>query len=807
MPHMLRHILLVTFRNAYKHLNYALINVLGLALGLASFIFIIIYITDELKYDKFHENAKNTYRVNRLYNANDINEDASTLSFPAGEALQVAYPDMIKHMVRLFDLQISKLLFEYVKNEDDIIKYNEDWFYFADSSVFEVFTIPFVEGDPKRSLDRPGTIVISESTAKRYFGNEPAIGKTLRVEEQFDFEVTGVFRDLPTQSHLQIDLLASLSTFRQFAGGRLPQTWIWNPCWTYIVLQDNVKPEALEANFPKFIEDHYFDFKDQDITLYLQALTDIHLKSHHEYEMHPNSNIIYVNILGGIAIFVLLLACINFMNLATASSAGRAREIGLKKVLGARRSQLTLQFLFEATTHTFIAFLLAASTVEFLLNAFNNFTGKNISGGIFFQPQNLLFALGLIIVVGLISGSYPAFFLSSLESSRLRGSYIQGAKSGTARKILVVFQFSISIALIIGTFSVYKQLNYMKRAELGFKKDHVIIVPAVQNLSRDFDRFAEKLKTNPDILYVTGMEDVLGVNHNTRPFFIEGHDEQNFYYYPAFIVRDEFLETFDIKVAAGRKFSVDYPDDTLNAIMINETMVKNLGWTNEEAIGKRIRGDGQERVIGVFKDFNALSLHKPMENFIIDLMANPRGAAGLTRYIAIRINSDNYKDLLNFIRESWEEIVPTRPFEYFFFEDKLDSLYKNEDKFSKISLLLTILAMVIACLGLVGLTSFLVEKKTKEICIRRVHGAGVTNINGLLSREFIKLILIANLISWPAAYFWLFKWLDNFSKHIAIEWYVFAVSGLITLLIALFITAAHAFRASLLNPAVTLKYE
>lgn len=804
---MFRHILLVAVRNAFKHLNYAMINVLGLALGLASFILIMLYVVDELKYDKFHKNAQNTYRVNRLYNANDVNEDAATLSFPEGEGLQNSYPDMIKTMCRLFDFQVSTLMFEHRKSEDDIIKYNEEWFYLADSTVFDVFSFDFLEGDMETALDRPGVIVISESTAKRYFGKESAMGKVLRIEENFDAEITGVFKDLPSQSHLKIDILGSMSTFRGFGNGRLPQTWIWNPCWTYIVLHDNVKPESLEANFPEFIKNNYFDFRDQEITLTLQPLTDIHLRSHHEYEMHPNSDILYVRILTGVAIFVLLLACINFMNLATASSAGRVKEIGLKKVLGANRKQLMVQFLFEATLHTGVAFVLAASAVEFMLGSFNNFTGKNIDGGIFLEPRNILLAIGLIALVGLISGSYPAFFLSSLESARLRGNLLQGAKSGIARKALVVFQFSISIALIIGTLSVYKQLRFMRNAELGFKKDHIIVLPAVRNLSVNYDLFAAKLKEHKDILHVTGMEDILGVNHNTRPFFIEGHDEGNFYYYPAFMVREEFLETFDIKVVAGRGFSRDYPDDTLQSIMINESMVKSLGWTNEEAIGKRIRSDGQEKVIGVFADFNALSLKEPIRDFVIDMMGNPRGAAGLTRYIAVRVNSDNYKDLLHFMRKTWEDIAPTRPFEYFFFEDQLDALYKNEDKFSKISLSLTILALVIACLGLIGLTSFLVEKKTKEICIRRVHGAGVGNINGLLSKEFLRLILISNLLSWPAAYFWLKNWLENFSRHVTPQWELFLLSGLITLAIALIITAAHAFRASLLNPSVTLKYE
>jgi putative ABC transport system permease protein len=303
------------------------------------------------------------------------------------------------------------------------------------------------------------------------------------------------------------------------------------------------------------------------------------------------------------------------------------------------------------------------------------------------------------------------------------------------------------------------------------------------------------------------MEDIIGVNHNTRPFVIEGMFDDQAFYYPAFVVRYEFLETFDIDVVEGRAFSRDFPADTSEAIMINESMVKHLGWTNEEAIGKAIRSDGNERVIGVFSDFNALSLHKPVSNFILDLVGNPLGAAGLTRYMAVQVNTDNYKSVLSYIQNVWEEFAPTRPFEYSFLDEELDLLYKDESKFSKLSIILTILAIMIACLGLIGLTSFLVERKTREISVRRVYGASVTDVNSMLSREFLWLILIANLISWPLAYFGIQYWLAGFSRHINVQWFVFLLSAVITLLLTFTITTIHAYRASLMNPANTLKYE
>jgi putative ABC transport system permease protein len=804
---MLRHFFTIAIRNILKYFNYSLLNIVGLAIGIASFLFILIYVTDELKYDRFHENHGQIYRMNRLYDSNDIHEDAATCSFPFGPALAEDYPDMIKTMVRFFDFQVSEMMFEYRKDSLEVIKFNEEWFYLADSTVFDLFTFPLLHGDPNTALDRPNTLVITESTAKKYFGDEPAIGKILLVEEQMEMEVTGVMKDLPSQSHFKIQILGSMSTFRAMNRGQIPQTWIWNPCWTYVELFDQIKPELVEARMPDFYLAHYPGFQDQKIELYLQALTDIHLHSHHDYEMHPNGKISYIKILAVIGIFVLILACINFMNLATASSTGRVREIGLKKVVGARLHQVRLQFLGESLIITFFAILVAAILVEVLLPLFNNFTGKEIDTGIVIRPLSLGIGMLLLLVVGLLSGSYPALYLSSLGNSQLKDNFSPGGGRAMARKLLVVIQFLISIALIIGTISAYSQLNFLKKADLGFNREQVILLPTKFELARHFESFAQELNKHEDVVSVTGMEDIIGANHNTRSFVIEGMFDDQPFWYPAFLVRYDFVETFDIEVVEGRAFSRDFPSDTSEALMINESMARHLGWTNSEAIGKAIRSDGNERVIGVFSDFNALSLHKPAGNFILDMLENPFGAAALTRYMAVKVNTENYEGVLKYMEVVWNDFAPTRPFEYSFLDEELNSLYSDESNFSRLSILLTILAIVIACLGLVGLTSFMVERKTKEISVRRVHGATVANVNTLLSREFLWLILIANLVSWPIAYLGINRWLENFSKHIQIQWYLFLISALVTVIMTLAITSLHAYRASSMNPADALKYE
>ncbi|MBA7576218.1 hypothetical protein ES708_18057 [subsurface metagenome] len=524
--------------------------------------------------------------------------------------------------------------------------------------------------------------------------------------------------------------------------------------------------------------------------------------------MHPNGNILYIYILSAIAFIVLVLACINFMSLTTANSASRAKEIGIKKVFGGSRGGLTIQFLGETIILSLIALAIAGILIESFLPVFNHFTGKSINQGLLLQPVGVLLAIFVAIFTGFIAGGYPAVFLSSFKPvAVLQGKLSKGTKSGLARKILVITQFSISIALIIGTLVVFSQLKFIRNADLGFKKDQIILIPTVRQIVINYDIFKENLLKYPEVEYVTGMEDIIGVNHNTREVIIEGLSNDQTYWYPMFMVRHDFIETFNIEVVEGRSFSEKISSDNVHAIMINEKMVKNLGWTNEEAIGKSIRSDGNEKVIGVFKDFHVLSLHKPINNFILDLLENQDAAAGLTRFIAVRVNTNNYKKILASIKNEWNRFAPTRPFEYSFLDTELDNLYKNEIKFGKFSLVLTILAIFIASLGLIGLVSFLAAQRTKEIGVRRVFGAKIPDVVKLLSNEFIRLILVANLIAWPFAYFVTNSWLQNFSQKTAINWTPYLFAGLITLLLTLIITTSKAISASSRNPADTIRQE
>jgi putative ABC transport system permease protein len=804
---MFKHNLKIALRNILKYWNYSIINIGGLAIGLASFIFIVLYVNDEVKYDDYHENADRIFRVNRLYNSNDVDEDAATVSFPCGPQLVIDYPAIVDKQVRLFNQLRTQWFIDYQKSDDEVIRFNEPHFMLADSTVFEIFTFPFVEGDPETALDNPASIVISESTAKKYFGDEPAMGKVLRVEEFLNFEITGVFKDLPPQSHLKIDMLASLNTWRRFSrNGQFPQTWIWNPCWTYVLLHEGVNPDLLNEKFPQFYENHYTDLRDADVTLSLQSVKDIHLKSHHVYEMRANSNSVYINILSTIAIIILALACINFMNLATASSAGRAKEIAMKKIFGSFRRNLIFQFLGEAMVQSFVAMLLAILIVEILLPGYNNFTGKNISPEFLLEVKMLSFLIVVAFVVGLFAGVYPAFVLSAIRPLKvLKGVLKSGAKSGTARKILVIMQFSISISLIIGSLIVFAQLKYLRNAELGFKKDQIINIQSVGALFNNYAAFKQQLLSHKDIDFVTGAEDYLGINHNTRDYEVEGLTPGQRFYIPTFMVDWDFVETFDIKVIEGRAFSRDFPSDTVNALMINETMAKDLGWSNEEAIGKRITSrDGDERVIGIYEDFNAMSLHRPVNKFILDMFRRPENFA---QVISIRFSSNNNQDVLEHIEKTWTELVPSRPFEYQFFDQQLNELYQDELRFGRFSVMLTILAILIAGMGLIGLTSFLAEQRTKEIGIRRTLGSTVNAIIGLMAKEFLWLLLFANLISWPVTYYLTSDWLESYTSHISTNWLIYILSGILTLFIAMSIITIRAYRTALLNPALTLRHK
>jgi putative ABC transport system permease protein len=803
---MIRNYFKITFRNLIKHKTYSLINILGLAIGIASFLIISLYITDELKYDRYHKNARNIYRLVNVYDFEGVGENSASSPFPVAFTLKNDYPDLIKNVVRVFNFQAPRSFVEYQDK-----KFNERRFFFADSTFFELFDHVFVKGNPKTALNENGSLVITESMAEKYFGNEDPMGKSIRFETNLELHVTGIIKDVPDQSHFKFDFMGSMSSLRSRFRGDLPKTWVWNPCWTYLLLDKNVDPKTLEAKFPEFIEKYFYDAEKTNITLYLQPLLDIHLKSKLDYEIEPNKNIASIYIYSAIAIFLLVIAIINYMNLSTATSAGRAKEIGIKKVTGAHQRQLILQFIGESVIMSFIALILAIILVELIAPFFNDYTDKNISIQTLFEFSNLIQIILLGFLVGVLSGAYPALYLSSFEPVTVLKSKIKlGSGSGLSRKILVVAQFTISITLIIGTVIIHKQLNFLRNADLGFEKKNIIVIPINRTpVANIYPTFKRELLNNSNIVSVTTMDDIFGASHNTHEFRPEGFPDDKWQFYPALVVNYDFVKTFGINILAGRDYHEENKTDPSKGLLINESMVKHLGWESpEKVLGKKLRSlNGDERIIGVFKDFHATSLHDEAGPFILNMKEYPGEVIWFMKYMAIKIHPGTEKNALAYIEKMWNKTAPDRPFEYLLLDQELANLYKDEENLSQLSLIFSLIIIFIAAMGLIGLSSFLAEQKTKEIGIRKVLGATNLNIITTISKEFIWLILLACLFAWIIGYLIMADWLNSFAYQTTINWTIFVLAALFALIVALAITSLRAIMASRANPVVTLKYE
>lgn len=795
----------IAYRNLVKHKLYTLINVAGLAIGIASFILIWLYILDELSYDRYHTKADDIYRLVNVYDFDGVGENSASSPFPVAWTLKNEYPALIKNVTRVFNRQAPRTLVEV-----DVISYNERLFFFADSSFFEIFDYKFISGNPNTALDEINAVVITETAAKKYFKDENPMGKTIRVERGLDLKITGVIEDVPHNSHFQFDFMASLSSMKKPYGGQLPKTWVWNPCWTYLVLEKGAA-EKLDKEFPKFIDKFFYDAEKENVTLYVQPLTDIHLKSKLDYEIEPNSNISYIMILGGIAFFLLIIAIINYVNLATATSAGRSREIGIKKVFGAYRSQLIYQFLFESILLSLVALVVSLFLIEFLLPSLNNFSDKSISLSILLDPSYAFIIILIGVLTGLLSGLYPAFYLSLFKPIIvLNQKHNESTKSGFGRKFLVIVQFTISIVLIIITLNIFNQLSYLKNADTGFNKNNVLILPINgTSIAKSYEAFKEEILLNPNIISVTAMDDLLGAAHNTHEFRPEGFPEDKWQFYPALVVRYDFLETFDIEVLAGRDYSRDMKTDPEKGMLINEAMVKHLGWdSNEDAIGKKFPSlQGEERVIGVFRNFNVTSLHETSGPFVLNIKETPGAIRFFLKYIAIRVNPNNIDESIAFMEQKWNESEKGRPFEYTFLDKELEQLYHDEKVLGQLSLILTAIIIFIAALGLYGLASFMTEQRTREIGIRKVFGADDRSILTLLSKEFAKLVAISIAFAWPISYLLTEEWLGYFAYQSSQNWSIYLLGGLIAFVLAMLITISRALIAARANPVDSLKYE
>jgi putative ABC transport system permease protein len=573
-----------------------------------------------------------------------------------------------------------------------------------------------------------------------------------------------------------------------------------------------VSPSQLQANFPAFIKNFYYDAQRESIVMYLQKLTDIHLHSRIDYEIKPNSNHTYIVVLSFIAVFLLLIASINFMNLSTATAGTRAKEIGIRKVTGADRLKLFTQFIGESLFMTLIAFLLALLLIEICLPSFNNLTDKQIRFDFLADPLNIAYLVGLWFVMGLLSGAYPAIYLSSFKPiTILRGNTLNAARSGFARKVLVVFQFTISIGLVVGTIIIFRQVDYMRKADLGFNTDKIVMMRIGQTkVAKDFETFRNELMKNPDIVNVTALDDIIGASHNTHEFWFEGMKEKEWRFFPALVVRYDFVETFGIQIVAGRDYNREFKTDPEKGLLVNEALVKHMGWkSNEEALGKKFRSlSGDENIIGVFKDFQPTSFRDRSGPFILNMKERQGEILFFMKYAAIKYRGEDSKKVISYLESKWSDFEKDKPFDYFMLKDELGRLYKDEKNLGNLALAVTLLILFVAAMGLFGLASFMAEKRTKEIGIRKVMGATVLNILILLQKEFTWLILIAMVIAWPVSYLMVDSlFLQQFAVRVPFNAWVFILSGLFALVISLLIISYRAFKASTINPVETLKYE
>ncbi len=804
---MIKNYLKIALRNLLKFKAYSFINIFGLAIGIAACIMILLFINDELSYDRNNLKADQIYRVHTAARLAGNESNLAVSPAPLGKTLVNDFPEVIQY-VRL--MPNRTMLIRYKDNV-----FNEANFYWADSTLFDVFTIPFIQGDPQTALAQPHTIVITQRLAKKYFGNEDPMDKIMNFEDGTPYTIKGVVKDCPHNVHFHYDIFASMASLGL---GDTP-FWVANSFHTYIVLKKGVPGSQLTAKLPAFVEKYagpqlreLFQTSYEEILksgsryeFHMQPLTDIHLTSHLDYELEPNSDIKYIYIFSVIALFILLIACINFMNLSTARSMLRSKEVGIRKVLGSNKSQLIKQFLTESVLMTFIAVVIAIALVEIFLPSFNSLAGKELHTSYFSNYLALPALFVAVIAVGLIAGSYPAFFLSSFKPVTVLKGKLNGAGGTWLRSGLVVFQFAISIVLFIGTFIVYGQLKYVQEKNLGFDRDHVLVITRAWALEKQSQTFKEELKKNSHIISASNSDNLPGRNFGQTVFRPEGTQSSQQYILSVMSTDYDFAETMKLQLTGGRYFSRDFAADT-QVVVLNESAVKHMGI--KDPVGKRVILPGRTpdqnvfyKIIGVLKDFHFESLHQKIRPLAVVL------DKGETAFLPVRISAGDVSGSVGFIESEWKKFVPGKPFEYFFLDDDFNNLYESEQKTGEIFTVFSVLAIFIACLGLFGLAAFTAERRTKEIGIRKVLGASIPGIVVLLSREFTKWVLLANIIAWPLAYYFMNSWLQNFAYRIDMGWGIFLLSAVIALIIALFTVSFQAVKVAVANPVRALRSE
>ncbi len=794
---MLKNYLLLAFKNFKKQKLFSLINILGLTMGITCCLMIFLFIMNEFSYDKFFKNGKDIYRIYRVGNTNGELRNIPWVSAPYAKALQTDYPDMVKATMR-------------VQPDNDLVTYNnisfnEKKIYLVDSNFFSFFSFHLLKGNPATVLNDPLSIVMTESAAKKYFGNEDPIGKVVGFNEKMHLKVTGIAEDIPVNTHMDFDMLVPLANW---ANEPWMNQWPNNGLFAYLQLNPAVHPDQLQKLFPQFMDKYMGKFYREagfKMDLVMKPLQGIYFEGENRFDAvkHGSKKMVYIFM--SIAVLILIIACINFMNLATARATDRSKEVGLRKVLGAVRKQLAWQFIFESLLFAFIAAVLAVLLLQLIMPAYTGFLGYKLPsywGNLLFY----VFLMGVIITVGMLAGSYPALLLSSFSPiESLRGKLKVGKHGAFFRKALVVFQFGISVLLIISVTIVMKQMHYVRTTDLGFNKEQSMIVKLDNGKIWDNKiNFKNQLQADPAVSSVSLMTGEPGGFHDTYGFEAESKPGEKLMLNTEF-ADFEYAKTLGLKIIAGRDFSPQFPTDSNRSVMINHAAASLLGYTPEQAVGKwvkNITGDSIRRtIVGVVEDYHYASLKEPIGPLVISTRKDDR------RLALIKLKTTQLTKAIDRIRKIYVANAPDFPFEYNFLDEKFDKLYKSEVRQESLLSIFSAIAICIACLGLFGLASYTAIKRTKEIGVRKVLGSSVENIVFLLSKDLLKPVLLGTIIAIPAGYLIMQKWLQGFAYRTNIHWWLFAMAALVAVLIALITVSVQAVKAALANPVKSLRTE
>lgn len=807
---MFKNYIQVTFRNFKKSKFYSFINIIGLSLGITAIAFILLYINDELGYDKHFKNHESIYRLESNFTINNKHDMFAITSIPLGPAVKLEMPEVEAYA-------------RFINEENTLIKYNEKEFYeklifFADSSAPSMFSLDFIEGEAKTALQHPFTIILSESASKRYFGEDSGFGKTLLTGGGRSYKVTGIFKDLPQNTHMPFEILMSMESLATIAGQEnfrsLDPGNFWNvQTYTFIQLKNPDQISSVLKQGPALYNKYMKSIGDQisaSFEMMATRIDKIHLTSKLTADL-PTGNSKYLYIMGVVGIMIMILAAINYTNLATARATKRAKEIGLRKVSGANRSQLANQFITESLVLSFIALLISFVLINLLLPFFNELADKQLSLGIIDNADVYLIITGVALITGLLAGIYPAFYLSSFQPANvLKGKVKIGRESGLLRKGLVTLQLTITVVMITGTIIIYNQLNFMRNADMGFEKENVMVLEIQDTafLRHRVESFMNEIETNPDVIITSRSLAVPGSNNGIQVMKVEKENKMQEYALNNIPCDFDFPELLKLEFVKGRTFNREMGTDSAQAVIINEATAKALGW-GDDALGKKIETnvsiDGTVippcKVIGVVKDFNFKSLHNPVEPLIMYVAPFP------LRTLSIKLRDGYNQSTIDFIKEKWESFGANRPFDYYFLDERFASVYDSDAKLGKVFYTFAILSIFIALLGLLGLSSFITAQRTKEIGIRKVLGASAEGITGLLYKESLILVGIACLIAFPLSWYMLSNWLDNFAYHVNISWITIAISTLTAVIVCLVSVSYHTITAANSNPIVSIKYE